>query len=309
MLISESQFQNHFEALMRTGMNLTINPLEQICPICMRPFSEVSEMTRATKEDAPPASLGGSRIALTCKKCNSSCGQNADIHVVNFIKRIDQRQFVEGSNRRVKINNQIIPVNAELIVGKDKELLLNVSKTNNDRRQIDNVLSLWKENAILDFQNSKLKLELSNLNSGILKTAYILLYSHIGYSLFNWREYDSIRAQIQSPEKSIIPPLWTCQDISVPDGIYIHNEVWLRGFFVVFTLKDKNTLVSHKVIVLMPAPQTDMRIAHFFLTRIEPGDRLSLINITKIDYLDNSNNIVQLNKWANGQSLKAFIDA
>lgn len=308
MLITKEQYDSHFDALINSGVacdNLT--PLAPVCPICLHPFSNERATSVATKEDAPPQSLGGTKVALTCKKCNNSAGRDIDIHLVNLLKHLDQRSFHKGSTRRVRIYDGSEIVNGLLTVGDNKELTLEVLKKINDSRKLPNILSQWKPEKDLSFSNQKLKLSEKNLNAAILKTAYILLYSKLGYSVLLWDEYNQIREQIQNPDLTIVPPLWTMQNLGIKDGIYYSNECWLRGFFVVFSVTNQDTQKKRQITVLLPAPQSDFQVANYFLSKIQPGDRLRIGNITNIDFLTCSQNINQLNQWAYGKSLLIYV--
>lgn len=73
MLISNSQYKNHFDALIKADISIPKHlSLELKCPICLDCFGEVNSTKMATKEDASPTSLGGTKVAFTCKKCNNS---------------------------------------------------------------------------------------------------------------------------------------------------------------------------------------------------------------------------------------------
>src|SRR5260221_763421 len=68
-----------------------VNPY--LCPICLDEFNE-NDLTPSvnnflTLEDAPPDSLSGSKIALTCKKCNNGCGTEIDTHLTEVVRAID----------------------------------------------------------------------------------------------------------------------------------------------------------------------------------------------------------------------------
>lgn len=41
----------------------------------------------------PQASLGGKRIALTCRSCNSTCGHSIDVNLLNAIVGFEQKSF------------------------------------------------------------------------------------------------------------------------------------------------------------------------------------------------------------------------
>ena len=58
---------------------------DYLCPICLNEYSEQDVKNVLTEEDVPQKSLGGNRIALTCRKCNSRCGSDIDIHLLNAI--------------------------------------------------------------------------------------------------------------------------------------------------------------------------------------------------------------------------------
>ena len=56
--------------------------LDYVCPLCMKSFPSEVAKTELTEEDVPQKSLGGHRITLTCKQCNSKCGSIIDIHLM-----------------------------------------------------------------------------------------------------------------------------------------------------------------------------------------------------------------------------------
>lgn len=67
---------NNIEKLKVHGIHISG---DYLCPLCMNVFNENEVMTILTEEDVPQCSLGGKRIALTCRKCNSTCGSEIDI--------------------------------------------------------------------------------------------------------------------------------------------------------------------------------------------------------------------------------------
>ncbi|WP_394368459.1 HNH endonuclease [Adhaeribacter radiodurans] len=82
-----------------------------ICPICLIKFSEeaLSEKVKnnLTLEDAPPKSLGGSQIALTCKKCNNTCGHKVDFHLSVRLRELDERAFKPNTTQRVTLARMV----------------------------------------------------------------------------------------------------------------------------------------------------------------------------------------------------------
>src|ERR687892_136380 len=50
-----------------------------VCPVCLHAFGEEALALRfLTREDVPPKSMGGRRLALTCRRCNSEGGHEVD---------------------------------------------------------------------------------------------------------------------------------------------------------------------------------------------------------------------------------------
>ena len=47
---------------------------DYLCPLCLKAYKEQDVRNVLTEEDVPQHSLGGKRIVLTCKNCNSTCG-------------------------------------------------------------------------------------------------------------------------------------------------------------------------------------------------------------------------------------------
>ncbi len=142
-----------------------------ICPICLRKFS-AEQFDKLSLEDAPQASLGGRKIAITCKCCNNNCGHNIDNHLVRFITLLDQKDFIEGSDRQVRIfrNNDVI--NAILKVNENKDLTLKIPRKMNVPQLFESVVDL-QEGDIIDIQNKKLGIDIRNVSAAILKNTYI----------------------------------------------------------------------------------------------------------------------------------------
>jgi hypothetical protein len=61
------------------------------CPLCLRGFSkdEVEADGMLSDEHAPPESLGGEVVCLTCRDCNSSAGSQLDFHMKHREALID----------------------------------------------------------------------------------------------------------------------------------------------------------------------------------------------------------------------------
>lgn len=162
-----NKFITHIE-LLRNANILTEMDNDYICPICLRKFSK-EQISALSLEDAPQDSLGGHKIAITCKDCNNSCGHNIDIHLVNFLKRLDEVDFVEGSTRRIEIPNNGKKINAMLEVGNNKELKVILPQKINNPQWLQEHINNVKEGDIIDIKNQRLDIDMKKVSTAILK--------------------------------------------------------------------------------------------------------------------------------------------
>ena len=276
--------------------------VEYLCPLCMNPISIDGSQSDLTEEDVPQASLGGQRITLTCRNCNSTCGSNIDIHLLNAIKGIEQRAFLPGTDRKVFVEYGDKRLSAILKVGEYQELLLNVdTKRNNPQTWNyfhDNILL---KDIVIDTQNIPLKRDMRRISAAILKNAYLILFERTGYTFLADTFYDSLRQQITKPDPFILPErLWTFQDVSVPDGIYLTQDNRYRGFFVIYSLTLRRT---YRVCVLIPTPKVDYLSACMDLRTILPHIPIRIIRLPDDDFLCDVTAINRLKEWCIGWRL------
>ena len=76
-----------------------------ICPLCLNTFnlSELGDKVNdiLTVEDVPPKSLGGNPILITCRNCNSKCGHNLDVYLLNEIRYIEEKMDFSKSKTAI----------------------------------------------------------------------------------------------------------------------------------------------------------------------------------------------------------------
>lgn len=283
--------------------NSTSLHLNYVCPLCMKSFPSEVAKTELTEEDVPQKSLGGQRITLTCKQCNNICGSNIDIHLLETIKGIEQRAFLPGTDRKVTVQNVKERLFATLKVGENKDMLLNIdTKHNNPKAWVlyrDNILL---ENSVIDLQDAPLKQDIRRFSAAILKNAYLILFAKTGYTFLSDIFYDRLRQQIKTPDQYVLPErLWTFQNISVPDGIYLTRDNRYRGFLVVYSLKLRK---AYRVCVLIPTPKVEYLIACMELRKINSNSILRVIPLPhNEDFMCDEISVKKLYKWAYGWHL------
>lgn len=276
---------------------------DYFCPLCKQAFSEEDVKRVLTEEDVPQAALGGSRITLTCRDCNSTCGSQIDCHLINGIKVIEQRAYLPGTDRQVVLEDDGKRIKAELCVGSDKEMTLRINTKHNNPKfwehYHDNILL---PNTVTNICDVALKRDERRISAAIIKNAYLLLFARTGYTFLIDPFYDQIREQIQNPAPYILPErLWTFQDLKVSDGIYYTMDNRYRGFFVVYTLKLRR---MYKVCCLIPTPKMEYLAACMQLRELGPENPISVCSLPNLDFLTDKEAMIRLRTWCYGWDMK-----
>ncbi len=220
-----------------------------ICPICLDEFSEndlyeSSDKNFLTLEDAPPNSLGGNKIALTCKKCNSECGHNIDFHLAEILKSIDNHSLFQGSKTHMTVEFEGTPLNAE-VISKGNGLLevRHDIKKNNPiiLEKFINSLKNKDSKPVLNIFPPKSRHEPDKVNYALVKTNYIITFAKFGYIFLLNEQYSSIRKQLLKPNSEIYPFTFFIKDQFQRESIgtyYAHNQ-GIESIFNVFSLRTK----------------------------------------------------------------------
>lgn len=223
-----SRIKTNLEILRRIGVKVPDGDF--LCPECFSPFNEY-EISKLTEEDVPQASLGGSRITLTCRKCNSNCGALIDVHLQEALKACEQQEFLPNTDRKVSVMVDGQRLNAKLEVGENKDLKLVVdTKRNNPKVWDDFRENKLVPNAIVDLQDAPLKHQQERVEAAIIKNAYLLLFAQTGFTLLSHSYYDCFRNVILNPDNNQLPVrLWTMQNVSCLDGVFMSEMRDLKG--------------------------------------------------------------------------------
>lgn len=258
-----NKFSNQLLLLKQSGIIDTTFKYAKpyLCPICLTEFTETDLQDNSsnflTLEDAPPDSLGGSKIALTCKKCNSECGHNIDNHLTEILRAIDASYFYKGSKRFGTITHEGQKLTVELTSQGDGTLTAYHRIKQNNPTLLDKFIFGLKNKTIgplLNLDPPKIKFDSKRVNYAIVKAHYIITFSKFGYIFLLNKEYNAIREQLLNPDKEIYP--WTpfIKDQFTNDKIgtyYVHNK-GAESIFNIFSLKTdySETLIGG----LLPIP-------------------------------------------------------
>lgn len=263
------------------------NKKPYLCPICLREFNESDleenpKRNHLTLEDAPPEALGGKKVALTCKECNSGCGHEIDNHLTDVIRNIDARYFYKGSKHRGTIEFEGKTLSIELTSEGDGNLTAYHRTKHNNPSLLERFIFGIKNKAvgpILNFKPPKSKSETKRVNYALLKAQYIITFSKFGYIFLLHPKYTNIRRQLRHPDLDIFPFTHFIKDQFQSESVgtyYVHNS-GIESVLNVFSLK---TEYSNTVIAgLLPIPSIGFR---------EFGRRIDKMK-------DTQNNVLALN--------------
>lgn len=287
--------------LLPSHLDLKYSPT-YICPICAKPFGqrdlEQSSPNRLTLEDAPPDSLGGRKIALTCKKCNNTCGYQIDSHLNLGMNELDKKSLLPGSEIDLYFIRDGKKVNGQLTVGDDGlAKAVHMTKQNNPKLLNDYLIGVRVDTVkpSIEIEFKKSKLDQRKLGLALLKTAYVLTFAKFGYTFLMDKGYDRIREQLLHPEKDIYPlNFWTSKPFEQQhEGVHLLLNDGCEGFFCVFPLVTK--LQTRRFGVYIPALGIPIEQA---LKRLDTGNGFSLrLDRAEGDFLGDSHMIREIERW------------
>lgn len=230
-----------------------------ICPLCLNQFSEddlISNKTKnyLTEEDAPPASLGGSRIALTCKKCNSECGYTIDYQLKELIEHEENSRFIKGTIQRGTIEHEGKPVTVEMSSEGNGVIRAVHDEKRNNPTIFKKFKKILKKGRLLDFKPKAHSLDNNKINYAFYKTNYIITFSKFGYIFLLDSAYNKLREQILNPEKKLINYNFAIHNPHLSQHIGTHYilDSEIKAIFNIFNLKTKLTEKAYGAFLPIP---------------------------------------------------------
>lgn len=232
-----------------------------VCPLSFKIFAKRDlgdDLPQIlTIEHAPPESAGGRGICLTSKKSNSYAGGKLDHKLIDLIKIKEYNAgikplvttgYVDGVKWNMKLD----------LKRQNKPAFQFLTKNwhNGNQRIVDSI----KANGTFNVTWTVPKISRTT-GISLLKTAYIIAFSQIGYSLLFGlktvvnQSYELLRQQIAEPDLDIIndvPYLDKGID-DVPNGVHVvYEPVDCRSLFIIFELKSVSQ--AWKYGVFLPGP-------------------------------------------------------
>lgn len=262
-----------------------------LCPLCLREFTggdlyDTPGKNFLTLEDAPPDSLGGSKIALTCKECNSRAGHTLDFHLTETIREIDASYFYPGKTERGILDYEGKRLSVELTRKEDGTIQAYHRIKNNDPNILDRFIYGINEGTIGPIVNVKpppSRVDPRKVIIALLKTHYIITFSKFGYLFLMDKIYNPIREQILNPHKAtfeyshFIPDQFSESQV----GTYYVTSKGIESILNVFLLR---TPYSKTVFgAVLPVPT--IAVEHFLkeVSRKKNDRNLLTLDTTRYD--------------------------
>lgn len=226
------------------------------CPICLKLFERADlESKVLSVEHIVPEKLRGKMVTLTCKACNNECGTSLDAHLVNkvFADETLSGKSSKPLNAEIKIGDGLTRGDLFIQQEEGKPHIRFVGKPN-----MVNPTELEKGIKALGDGIDEIKLSGNlgykefNLQIALIKVAYLLLFSCLGYGYILSKPFKEIREQIRNPAKIIIKP--TIMNLNLERGagaeaIFVYCPERYRCFGATYTL---SKLTRKSVMVILP---------------------------------------------------------
>ena len=191
-------------------------PNRYVCPICLEAFW-AGELTG---EHAPPASIGGRVVCLTCTSCNSEGGRLVD-SAVAAERRF--RGFLRSPSETydAKLTAQSTQINVEVSRFKSGYSIVIPGERNDPIRVAE------LKGRVLGMREMKLthgeNFTRRQADVGFLRAAYLLTFAKLGYRFVISPALETVREQIRNPAARILPVCRT----------YIHDPACQGQYFMV----------------------------------------------------------------------------
>ena len=236
-----------------------------ICPLCMN-IINIEDIEKITLEDVPPESVGGKPILVTCANCNNALGGRVDNFLYNELLVYHLLRHPENTSFKTTFILNGIQIKGRMKLDLNSEHpKVQCTIDANDRvnyplftKELETNWDGCNLQVNYDITSTKRIDEYSNIS--VLKSAYLLAFTKLGYMYILQDNLDNVRAQILNRDKNILGSHYLIGrgiDImpEVNDGVYYGLIDKIRCVIVVMTLKlKKKDAISHRVIVALPHP-------------------------------------------------------
>lgn len=231
-------FTRGVEAFRRLGRNL---PDLYVCPLCLYGFPVVA-IHALTREHVPPATVGGSRLVLTCGRCNRRASGKDGVDTFGGTAEI-LRKFGEGTlekplRGRLAIDSLTLNVDVEKRAQGISIFGLPDHNPVGACDDLQGILDTYVDSGSQDwaFQLSPTILS-SDAKQRVswLRAAYLAGFAALGYRYIFREVLDPVREQIKDPDRRVISffHFYRKQSLSLDYFLLlVHFPRWGKGLLV-----------------------------------------------------------------------------
>lgn len=234
-----------------------------ICPLCLRTYAIGN--AELTLEHVPPESVGGKPILITCKDCNSNCGADLEICLMNELEIVHTLNHLDTIPQKSRLAFNGVEINAQTIFSKAEGFTFMISPDNNNPIEFEKFMTEAK-NAKDGYEiklaaiitNRKRDYDLANI--ALLKSAYLMAFQKLGYMYVLNANTNIIRDQIHNPKKNVIGNAFIIDiknDVleNISDGVYYAKLNNIGCIIVIMELKLRKSEIKHRKVIVLPHPK------------------------------------------------------
>ena len=176
-----------------------------VCPICLHAFAEPAlALGLITREDVPPKSVGGRKLALTCRRCNSEGGHEVDAHAR---READLYDFTAGDLRAINASLETasgrVPIRLSAAGGSIQMVGVPAATDPLAHAGVMGDFEAASGDGIWEDFTFKVELptySFERARASWLRSAYLAFFATLGYRFIFRPELDAVRAKIRNPE-------------------------------------------------------------------------------------------------------------
>jgi len=195
-----------------------------VCPLCRDSFDRSQIATDLTVEHAPPSSIGGRGIALTCRACNSRSGSQLDAELLH---RHNTRQLARGGTavyENVETTQEGTLARGRLAIGPEGLRFDPIERQNHPERLQEHleVSSRWAQTPLAG-REITMRIPIRGnprlADLSLIRAAFLVAFATFGYVYALQTAFEVLIKQLHSANEQLIDPLPIFYDDSSPDDL------------------------------------------------------------------------------------------
>jgi hypothetical protein len=213
-----------------------------VCPLCLM-GGGIEAIDEFTYEHVPPASVGGRRLVLTCKNCNSRSGHDVD---TQMRKQEDVIDFARGTLDRpiaahLSVDGASAAVNVRVQSAGGSLLVFGVPKADKPSDREEH-WAAWNKIARSQTADWKFALQFAasayrpdKARIGWLRAGYLACFAAYGYRYVLRKDWALVRKQLLDPGVGVLTRFCLFHPDAATDTrsfSYVTEPPWLRSIAV-----------------------------------------------------------------------------